>query len=233
MARRISSGISGRSVLGSIVAVNNSLQSVVNNENIVLDPNGTGKVVTSAQIEFNNSTESTSTSTGALVISGGAGVQGNINLSGNISDGQGFSTSSQHFTVPSGSIANRPATPQNGYVRFNTDYNLLETYNGNKWVVQGFQDIDVISSRTAKAYENNWVNTSGGSITVTLPASPSKGDEIRFFDVGNSFNSNPLTVNRNGNSIMGAADNLTVSTEGAAFSLVYYNTTAGWRILTV
>jgi len=32
---------------------------------------------------------------------------------------------------------------------------------------------------------------------------------------------------------MGAADNLTVNTEGAAFNLVYYNATYGWRILTV
>jgi hypothetical protein len=32
---------------------------------------------------------------------------------------------------------------------------------------------------------------------------------------------------------MGAADNLTVSTEGAAFDLIYYNATFGWRIFTI
>ena len=42
MARRISTGISGKNVLGSIVAVENSLRSVVVNDNIVLQPSGTG-----------------------------------------------------------------------------------------------------------------------------------------------------------------------------------------------
>ena len=42
MARRISTGITGRNILGSIVAVDNSLRSVVTDENIVLQPSGTG-----------------------------------------------------------------------------------------------------------------------------------------------------------------------------------------------
>lgn len=53
MARRISTGISGRSVLGSIVAVNNSLRSVVDNANVVLEPNGTGITVSTAHLQIN------------------------------------------------------------------------------------------------------------------------------------------------------------------------------------
>ena len=44
MPRRITSGTVGAQVLGDIVTQNNSLQSVVANANIVLDPNGTGIV---------------------------------------------------------------------------------------------------------------------------------------------------------------------------------------------
>jgi len=57
MARRISTGIAGKNVLGSIVAVQNSLRSVINNENVVLQATGTG-ITTSAtdfQVDDGNS----------------------------------------------------------------------------------------------------------------------------------------------------------------------------------
>jgi hypothetical protein len=54
MARRITSGISGRSILGSLTALNNSLQSVVLNTNVVLEPNGTGIVESTAHLQIND-----------------------------------------------------------------------------------------------------------------------------------------------------------------------------------
>tara|TARA_Y100000022_G_C13160989_1_gene333974 strand:+ start:124 stop:843 length:720 start_codon:yes stop_codon:yes gene_type:complete len=76
------------------------------------------------------------------------------------------------------------------------------------------------------------IDTSGGglgtTVTVTLPASPAVGNEVTFIDSGNAFGSNNLTINRNGQPILGTAANLTVSTNGAAFTLVYVNATRGW-----
>ena len=76
------------------------------------------------------------------------------------------------------------------------------------------------------------IDTSGGGlgvpVTVTLPLSPSVGEEIIFIDSGNAFNSNNLTIDRNGQPILGAAANLVLSTNGAAFTLVYVNATRGW-----
>jgi len=76
------------------------------------------------------------------------------------------------------------------------------------------------------------VNTSGSGlgspVTITLPASPSIGDEITIIDSGNAFNSNNLTVARNGSNIFGTATNLVVTTNGAAFTLLYVNATRGW-----
>jgi len=54
MARRITSGISGRSILGSLTALNNSLRSVVLNTNVVLEPNGTGIVESTAHLQIND-----------------------------------------------------------------------------------------------------------------------------------------------------------------------------------
>jgi len=54
MARRLSNGISGKNVLGSIVAVNNSLRSVVDNANVILQPNGTGISVSVTDLQINS-----------------------------------------------------------------------------------------------------------------------------------------------------------------------------------
>lgn len=56
MARRISTGITGKNVLGSLVAVNNSLRSVVDNEDVILQASGTGisRSTTNFQIDSQN-----------------------------------------------------------------------------------------------------------------------------------------------------------------------------------
>ena len=76
------------------------------------------------------------------------------------------------------------------------------------------------------------INTSGSGIgapvTIDLPASPTVGDEVHFIDSGNNLASNNLTIGRNSSNINGAASNLVVSTNLAAFTLVYVNSTLGW-----
>jgi len=77
----------------------------------------------------------------------------------------------------------------------------------------------------------NTTGTGGGlnaPVTITLPASPAIGNEVTFIDSGNGFNSNNLTINRNSQPILGNAANLTLSANGAAFTLVYVNSTRGW-----
>ena len=68
----------------------------------------------------------------------------------------------------------------------------------------------------------------GSAVTITLPASPSVGSEVTFIDSGANLSSNNLTIGRNGSNILGAASNLTVSTNGSAFTLVFVNATRGW-----
>jgi hypothetical protein len=84
---------------------------------------------------------------------------------------------------------------------------------------------------TALNSDQLFVNTSGGAFTITLPVSPSTGDEVRFLDLANTFDTNNLTVARNSEKIDGSAADLTVATEGAAFSLVYSGSTYGWKLM--
>jgi hypothetical protein len=71
------------------------------------------------------------------------------------------------------------------------------------------------------------VDTSGGAITLTLPAAPGNGDSIYFQDGKGTWDSNPLTINRNGKTIQGLAENLIAANENGGFGLVYNGTE--WR----
>jgi hypothetical protein len=98
----------------------------------------------------------------------------------------------------------------------------------------GFVNVDVSGTYTAAASQLLWVNTTSAAVTVTLPIAPSKGDTIRIVDIANTFNTNNLTIARNGQPIMSdVSGNMTVATQGAAFDLIYYDATRGWRIFTI
>jgi len=84
---------------------------------------------------------------------------------------------------------------------------------------------------TAVAGDKILCDTSGGAFTITLPASPSAGDEIHVLDATASFDSNNLTIGRNSKKIQGADADLTITTQNTGIGLVFYNDTYGWRVL--
>lgn len=121
-----------------------------------------------------------------------------------------------------------------GGLRYDTDANGFEFYNGTSWLPLGaYANVDATSTVTLANRQQLFANTSSSAFTATLPAAPVKGDSIRIFDSTNSFDTNSLTIGRNGNPIMGANADLVVSTEGAAFELVFFDGTQGWRIITI
>jgi hypothetical protein len=83
---------------------------------------------------------------------------------------------------------------------------------------------------TASAGEGVFCNTTSGSFTLTLPSSPTLGDEVSFIDYAGTFDTNALTIGRNGSKINGAEADLTVSVERAANTLVFTDSTQGWLL---
>ena len=83
---------------------------------------------------------------------------------------------------------------------------------------------------TAVSGEGYFIDTSSGTITMTLPSSPSAGDIVSFKDYANTFDNNALTVGRNGSNINGLGVNGLVSEEGIAVTIVYADATKGWLV---
>ena len=83
---------------------------------------------------------------------------------------------------------------------------------------------------TASAGEGVFMNTTSGALTLTLPASPTIGDEVAFKDYAGTFDTNNLTIARNSSKIEGATNDLTVDVEGAGNTLVFTDSTQGWLL---
>jgi hypothetical protein len=84
------------------------------------------------------------------------------------------------------------------------------------------------SNYTASSGEGILADTSGGSFTITLPASPSEGDQVIIADSGDFFSNNNLTVDRNGSTIIGDAEDLVLNIDTSSTTLIYDGST--WQI---
>jgi len=102
----------------------------------------------------------------------------------------------------------------------------IKTYNpgGTAW-----QSV-ITGATTMVAGRGYFVNTTSSAYTMTLPSSASIGDTIQIIDYAGTADSNNITIGRNSHKIQGEAANLTVSTERAAFTLVYVDATQGWLL---
>ena len=73
-----------------------------------------------------------------------------------------------------------------------------------------------------------FTDTSGGAFSVTLPSSPSAGNVVAVADYANTWDTNNLTIARNGSNIEGDASDFVCNTEGSTITFVYVDATKGW-----
>jgi hypothetical protein len=89
--------------------------------------------------------------------------------------------------------------------------------------------VSVSSNINISKWNNYMVDTSAVR-TLTLPASPSSGDEIHIFDVTGTAATNKITVSSNSNKINGSVQDLDIDANNAAAVLIYTGSTYGWRV---
>jgi hypothetical protein len=102
----------------------------------------------------------------------------------------------------------------------------IKTYNpgGTAW-----QTV-VTGATTMVSGRGYFVNTTSSAFTMTLPSSASIGDNIQIIDYAGTADTNNITIGRNSHKIQGEAADLVVTTERAAFTLVYVDSTQGWLL---
>ena len=86
----------------------------------------------------------------------------------------------------------------------------------------------VTSNITAKTNKGYMVDTSGGSKTITLPASPKINDKVGIKDFKKNSENNPITVSRNGQKIEGEDYDFVINVNNQGVTFVYSDTTSGW-----
>ena len=83
------------------------------------------------------------------------------------------------------------------------------------------------SAFTAVAGKGYFVNTTSAAITVTLPSSPSAGDELTIVDYAGTADTNNITITSSDN-INGSSNDVKIDYERGGVSMVYVDATQGW-----
>jgi hypothetical protein len=90
-------------------------------------------------------------------------------------------------------------------------------------------NLAISANTTLIAGRRYFVDTSSAR-TLTLPASPTLGQEIVIFDATGSAGTNNITLARNGNKINGLTENAIIDVDKAGAVLIYTGSSIGWRL---
>ena len=167
---------------GDILIDDNFITTTQSNSDLELRANGTGSVVFDA-ISFSGSTITTA---GDFTISPGSGVV-NISATGALK-------------IPTGTTLERP-TVATGQIRYNTDLERFEGYNGTNWInLKGVEDLDGDTKITAELSEGTNDNTIrfdvAGSTVATIDSDGLTAPKVEVDDI--SIDSNVIeTTNAN------------------------------------
>jgi hypothetical protein len=181
-------------------------------------------------------TLSSATLSGTLTANGSVGTAGQV-LSSNATGVYWATVSGGGGGGSAVSVSDTaPASPVSGDLWFDsTDGTLNLYYNdgtSSQWV-------SAINNQAYSAYVTKTVNytainrdniladTTAGSFTITLPASPALGHSVVIYDNG-SWGTNNLTIGRNLNTIEGIADDFTLDISSIKVEFIYNGST--WQI---
>lgn len=128
--------------------------------------------------------------------------------------------------IPSGTTAQRPATPAAGMQRYNSTGAFWEGRIGSNWAPFD-QRFPVVTAVSATVNPEDYVVVTAATQTITLPATPLPGACVTVVVAGTWLDT---VVARNGSNIMGLAQDITLDKQYAAMQFTYTDATNGWRL---
>jgi hypothetical protein len=91
-----------------------------------------------------------------------------------------------------------------------------------------WQSVVTTSTITVVAGRAYFINTTSNACTVTLPSTPTAGQQVQLVDYAGTFDTNALTINPNGNKIESGTAVLQLRGEREGVILTYIDSTQGW-----
>ena len=207
---------------GASGAVKDALQFVDVGDGTVTSVGGTGTV--------NGLTlTGTVTSSGNLTLGGTlSGVDLTSAITGTLPVANGGTGATTHTAnavlIGSGTSAITSVSP-------GTSGNVLVS-NGSTWssAAPSGQPDPTLTGVNLSVSEGQFVVATAGSITLTLPSSPSAGDFVIIKDGTGAAETTSFTVARNGSNIASSASDLTFDKNFAEITMVYISGSVGWSV---
>tara|TARA_B100000287_G_C20580638_1_gene760188 strand:- start:378 stop:1271 length:894 start_codon:yes stop_codon:yes gene_type:complete len=107
---------------------------------------------------------------------------------------------------------------------------ILNTNGSGKLAFTNSLPDPLLKSANYTAVAGDFVVATAGSITITLPASPSAGNSVTIKDGTGAAATTTFTVARNGSNIASSASDLTFDKNFAEITMTYINSTIGWSV---
>lgn len=138
------------------------------------------------------------------------------------------------LVVPSGTSTDHVSSPKDGLVLANTDLGTLEvSINGVYQKLNGLPiGTEQTVSGTVPAGFMYPVNTTSGTVTLTVVAGADNNSRIGFFDVAGTWGTNSFIFSGGDELVNGTNDTVTFALNNASASYVKTTGDRGWRPLT-
>jgi hypothetical protein len=194
----------------------------------VYDASPTAASGTVTSVDVSGGTTGLTTSGGPITSSGTITVAGTLA----IANGGTGSTATQYCDLTANVTGTLPIA-NGGTGSTGTQYcdltanvtGVLPFANGGSGAV-----FPLIKSTGYSAVNRDYIVVTAGSITITLPATPSTGDSVVIKDGTGAAATTSFTVGRNGSNIASSATDLTFDKNFAEITMTYIDGTIGWSV---
>jgi len=194
---------------------------------VYLDGAGSGAAVVDAlgQVDVGDGTVTSVGGTGSvngITLTGTVTSSGNLTLGGTLAN---VNLASQVTgTLPTGNGGTGSTATTYCSLTANVS-GVLPFANGGSGAI-----VPLMKSGNYTASNRDYVVVTAGSITITLPSSPSAGDVVVIKDGTGAAETTNFTVARNSSNIASSASDLTFDKNFAEIVMTYINGTIGWSV---